>query len=409
MIQNHGSMIADTITVQNADISGFYSTSTYFGSEILIDGTSGPGLTNLKFLDNTLHGASVASPDENGITGYGSNENITNVVYQGNVVYNLGAKPNGCNGCEGNGILANGVNGALMQNNIAYNIGANVNTCGGGAGFWAYQANNVVIQFNEAYAIQPTTYTSGCDWNGFDLDGYVTNSVLQYNYSHGNFGAGFLAYVDGTWGPNTIRYNISEHDARFLSSAIGPISIAGAGGVPFHVDIYNNSIYHNAGSGASQWAPVIATTGVTNASGLIANNIFYVAANAWGKGLILWVNGGDPSGLQFRNNTYYSPGTPWVHFGSYDGDLASWLSATGQDPMARIGMDPGWVSPGNNGVCGGYSTTCPAGYVLESGSAMRGAGLDLTRSPYSLNVGSQNYYGSALPNGAGTGYDIGAY
>jgi hypothetical protein len=82
-------------------------------------------------------------------------------------------------GSEGNGIVVNGVDGAVVQHNIFHVLGGNVNTCGGAAGVLAYNANNVTIQYNEAYNIRPITFTKGCDWDGFDLDGHVRGQCLH--------------------------------------------------------------------------------------------------------------------------------------------------------------------------------------------------------------------------------------
>ena len=56
------------------------------------------------------------------------------------------------------------------------------------------------------------------DGDGFDLDGGVTNSVIQYCYSHDNDGPGLMlyGYTDAgvaTWNNNTIRYCVSQNDA----------------------------------------------------------------------------------------------------------------------------------------------------------------------------------------------------
>jgi hypothetical protein len=51
----------------------------------------------------------------------------------------------------------------------------------------------------------------------FDIDGGCTNCVLQYNYSHDNEGSGFQSGPFAGCSPlgdNTIRYNISENDAK---------------------------------------------------------------------------------------------------------------------------------------------------------------------------------------------------
>jgi hypothetical protein len=39
---------------------------------------------------------------------------------------------------------------------------------------------------------------------------------------------------------------------------------------------------------------------------------------------------------------------------------------------------------------------------------MIGVGLDLTAPPYNLNVGTQDFYGNAIPHTKGSGYNIGA-
>lgn len=82
------------------------------------------------------------------------------------------------------------------------------------AGIWAWDSNNILLQFNESYANR----TIGVDGDGFDFDGGVTNSVMQYNYSHDNDAAGFLlaqyAFAPQAMKNIVIRYNISENDCR---------------------------------------------------------------------------------------------------------------------------------------------------------------------------------------------------
>ena len=75
-------------------------------------------------------------------------------------------------------------------------------------------ANNVVIQHNESHHNRTS---STADGGGFDLDGGVTHSVMQYNYSHDNDGAGYgLFQFPGArpFGDNVVRFNVSENDGR---------------------------------------------------------------------------------------------------------------------------------------------------------------------------------------------------
>jgi hypothetical protein len=236
LIQNgtNSATTASAITVENSDISGFYTTASGdSSSEIWILGYALNGncgnLNNVQIVNNTLHGANgPTSQDDNGINGYGCGQNITNVVYQGNTVYNLGGGgvfPN-----QANGIIANGVNGGQLQYNIAHDIGGNTTSCGGSAGIWTYSSTRVAIQFNEVHHVRPVNFVSGCDWDGFDLDGGVSNSVVQYNYSHDNFGPGILLYVANvgnmTWGNNVVRFNVSENDADGYYGDQGVITFA---------------------------------------------------------------------------------------------------------------------------------------------------------------------------------------
>ena len=68
-----------------------------------MNSNNGP-LNNVQILNNTLHGATVTSGDGAGVGGYGYGENTTNVLVQGNTIYNLGM-PASSNAA---GILANG-------------------------------------------------------------------------------------------------------------------------------------------------------------------------------------------------------------------------------------------------------------------------------------------------------------
>ena len=129
------STTADTITIENTDIGGVQvttptdaSSEIFFAGWVRTDDVCG-AINNVKFLNNTLHGLNgVTSKDDNGIWGYTCN-NITNVLYQGNTVYDIGGT--GFNSSEGNGILANGIDGAVIQDNVAHDLGAAANTCGG--------------------------------------------------------------------------------------------------------------------------------------------------------------------------------------------------------------------------------------------------------------------------------------
>jgi hypothetical protein len=425
-VNNYTSAATTGVTIQNCDISGFYTTSTNdYGAEIFVTGDSGGGLHNLSILNNTLHGSSgVTSPDDNGISGYGGGENLTGLLYHGNLVYDIGGKPNAFGGAEANGIVVNGGDGAVVEYNVVHDIGANTNTCGGPSGFMAYTSNNVTFRYNEAYNVRPVPYTGGCDWDGFDMDGAVTNSVEEYNYSHDNYGGGVGGWM-GTvgsqgWGPNVIRFNISENDGQIntINSTTGygglclggPWLSQGEAPPPTHVDVYNNTIYNSVAAGSP-----FAFGGTVPTSGVVANNVFYGTGEVNGQSNIISIapNYITPSGLTFIDNDYYGSGAlvfQWNATGagvSYAG-VGAWQAATGQDPKAHS-LNPELDAPGGATACGGYTTSCPSAYKLAQASPLMGIGLDLTAAPYSMSMGTEDFFGNPLPGSAGSGYNIGAY
>lgn len=419
LIQNsNADVTADTITVQNTDISDFTTTTTNdYSAEIFIVGYSTTGIcgsvNNVQILNNTLHGAhGVTSADDNGVTGY-SCANLTNVHYSGNVIYNLGGRANVAGGVSGNGIVANGVRGGIMEYNVAHDLGANADNCGGPAGLWAYQSDNVVIQFNEAYNIRPigTVSSGACDWDGFDLDGSVTNSIVQYNYSHDNYGGGIITCAacgaPGPWGPNTIRYNITQNDDGQGNGYMGEIVVSSKTSNQFVVNVYNNTSYNNNG------AALLDFNQGTFASGVIANNLFIQAGeDQYGQAMLVQTNHQDPRWAKMAGNAYYVIGSATPTFAidarNYS-TFGSYQSETGWDTGSKFG-NPMLANAGSGGVCNVTATgprSCPRAYAPTASSPVLGAGVDLTANPYSLSVGTQDYYGNSVPSGGK--YNIGAY
>jgi hypothetical protein len=408
--------IAEDITVQRCDVGGFHYAPTDWGAEIMITGYPGNtagALKNIKILNNVLHGLNgPTSPDDNGIAGWGNGKNILDVTYRGNLVYDIGGSPDKFGGSLGNGILANGVNGGTIEHNIVHDVGANTNTCGGPGGIWAVSSNNVAIQFNEVYEVQPANGTypgKGCDWVAYDLDVDVTNSYVQYNYSHNNFGPGLLAYSSGTWGNNTYRFNISERDG------VADENVTSAAMMITHtpaqpIKVYNNTFYISGrkGTHAKTYA-MLSNNGskVTLPAGsVIGNNIFHITPQTfYGASVAPFMY--FPYGLgggTINNNILHSTATTkeWRIGGTTHATLAAYRAATGYDANSKE-SDPALVSPGQGGTLswtpslGNGPQPEPADYKLTSGSPALGAGISVT-SP-----GSRNYYGSALASPANIG------
>ena len=120
----------------------------------------------------------------------------------------------------GSGIVVSDVDGAVVEHSVAYENGLRSESrVGGPVGIWAWDATRVAIQHNVAYRNR----TGGPkDGGGFDLDGGVTHSVMQYNLSYDNDGSGYLlAQFPGAhpFHDNVVRYNVSIGDGRKNSTA----------------------------------------------------------------------------------------------------------------------------------------------------------------------------------------------
>ena len=137
----------------------------------------------------------------------------------------------------GSGIILSSVDGGIVERCVAHDNGVE---CSGASGIWAWDSTNILLQFNESYRNRSIEE----DGDGFDLDGGVTNSAMQYNYSHDNDGAGFLLaqYPSAPQRMKnlTVRHNITEHDCCKLN--YGAIHVWNSEDPAWISDVH---IYHN--------------------------------------------------------------------------------------------------------------------------------------------------------------------
>jgi hypothetical protein len=141
--------------------------------------------------------------------------------------------------------------------------------------------------------------------------------------------------------------------------------------------------------------------------------------NQYGQTMFYSDNHQGAAGLTILNNAYYNiaGGRPtWTWQGNPYASIQAWVSASGGllDVTGSLTSNPLLANHVTDVTCSMTSGTpegpqsCPTGYALSAGSPMIGVGLDLTASPYNLNVGTRDYYGNAIPHTAGSGYNIGA-
>ncbi len=386
------------VYVNNVEVSGFGKSGVELGawpSDGTKSGFSDVRITNVSAHDNADAGIQSYGYWDPSATGW-AHEN----VYVGNskAYDNKGIAGKGSN--SGSGIVLGDVNGAKIERSVAYGNGKNNDFRGGGpVGIWTWDSNRVIIQHNESY----NNKTSTIDGGGFDLDGGVTNSVMQYNYSHGNAGAGYLLYqFSGArpFGNNTVRYNVSENDGRYYY--MGGIF---AGGGVSDTEIYNNTIYTSprANGGQSFAAKVGEARDLR-----FRNNLFVTVG-----GMPLLDISRDRPGLRFQGNGYWSSGEKFTikHGGStYDG-LATWRDAKGQEKYGSrdtgLRANPRLNDPGNGGTIGNPGRLSSLiSYKLGRGSSMIDAGLNLERL-FNVDPGPTDFYGGKISQGNGP--DVGAH
>jgi hypothetical protein len=342
-----------------------------------------------------------------GILTSGSRQNDPNTYANSNVyvgyckMYDNPGDPEYLKKHSGSGIRMGGVEGAMIEYCEAYNNGYNCNSrAGGPVGIWAVGSNNVIIQYCESHHNR----TGGrSDGGGFDFDGGTTNSIMQYNYSHDNDGAGYLicSFRDaGKYENNIFRYNISVNDGQKVRRHGGIRLWTGSPkDDPIHnTQIYGNTIFSSSGPAISFGVK----KGIHNTK--VCNNLFITANNQK-----LVEGTPDKSMATLAGNVY------WSVDGKYDiagyKSLDEWQKATGQEmlngkPVGLVAA-PKLMDMGKSVTIGDptklHTLTT---YRLQKNSPLIDAGLDL-RSLFGIDPGKRDFFGNSIPQGKA--YDIGAH
>lgn len=387
-----GNLRLPYVHIDGVDVSGYRNGISIGGW----NGTAGYDdvrVTNSSAHDNQRVGMSTYAQSRYGITN----------VYVGHCSFsrNLGDPAMTTN--SGSGIVLGEVNHAVIERSAAWGNGASCTANEGPVGIWCYDSNDVTIQHNESY----DNRTGGpADGGGFDLDGGTTNSVLQYNYSHGNDGAGYGLYQysgAAPWSGNVVRYNVSENDGR--RNGYGAIQIWNGGSGIGNSEVHNNTIFVSPSATGTSKA-INFFTGSTNFH--FRDNVIVSSG-----GLLLLDVPSGQSGILFQGNDYWSSGAGFgIRWnGTTYSSLAAWIAATGQEKNGSTvvgrNVDPQLASPGAGGTVGNPDNLASlAAYRLQPGSPMVDTALDLA-ALFGVNPGAADFYGSAIPQGSG--YDAGAH
>jgi len=274
-------------------IADSIETQGYLKSGLQIVGGSNMRITNVYAHDNGYCGIHITShesgKDESSI------KSVRNVYIGYCIAENNPGSPIVLNNHSGNGILIGGVTNGTIEYCEAMNNGWDMPREGNGpVGIWAYSSDSIIIQ--NCYSHHNKTSPKGADGGGFDFDGGVTNSILQYNLSSFNEGAGYgmFQYAEAkVWDNNILRYNISYHDGIkngqsgiFMWCDIAAISMK-------NLYAYNNTIVNKYGHGVNFLPGHYANF-------VFENNIFLVTDSTDE------FTGGKFTGASFLRNLYWN-------------------------------------------------------------------------------------------------------
>ncbi|MGI4820846.1 MAG: right-handed parallel beta-helix repeat-containing protein [Janthinobacterium lividum] len=256
----------------------------------------------------------------------------------------------------------------------------------GPVGIWCYDSDQVTIQ----YCISHNNQSPKDDGGGFDLDGGVTNSVVQYNYAYENKNYGFLAWEYGSptkWTTNTYRYNISVNNS-------GPGLVLGSSGGQGinNCQIYNNIFYNSSYPAVAQYG------GATS---------FYFRNN-------LFVGPNSGSMVPSVSNLYYQANDYWFTTGGFNvgnyGSLTAWANATGQEKLngtlVGLNADPQLRAPASyEKLTDPTKLSTLTAFLVAGSSPIIDKGLNL-KTLFGVDPGARDFYGQPLP--ASASFDMGA-
>lgn len=156
----------------------------------------------------------------------------TNIIIRNNYIHNVTRA----------GIVPLYTNGVLVEFNKVDTFQSTYE--GYGCGIWCDRANDMVFQYNEVCNGQ-----NGNDGMAFNLDDMTQNGIIQYNYTHDNYGGGYMLHVrqNSYNRNNVIRYNLSINDSGVFAAHNAQIVAVGENETTKieKSKVYNNTFISN--------------------------------------------------------------------------------------------------------------------------------------------------------------------
>jgi hypothetical protein len=429
-------------TVTNVETINFPFAMINSAGPYYANGGTGGNNYNNTFSDNYVHTTSTTSLAGVGI--YQQHVEFTGSTLGASYISNYVTGQGGTTGSGqevGSGMELLGISRNILDEfNVTTAQSANGVACGDGYAHWWYTttinagAANNIVKGNESANVFPTTF-GGCDKGTFDMDIGVQNFNMSFNYAHETYGP-CNNVISGSalgiaFGSNTLAYNIFEN--CFSSSTGQDAGLISGGSQVGFFDIYNNTVWNGynglatiPNNGGTVSVAAVQYVNCPAGQSVWANNIFVVnGANARSPEMYQGetVPVASCSNLSIVNNDWFpTAGTPYWRnvtaiFQTVSG-LSNWVSLSGSTLDQQT--NPNFAGSGG-GATACYtplsgvpvqpgSIPCPSAYELNnSGNTFIGTGTDITAAPYNKTlVFSFDYFTNAVPNGTGTGWNIGA-
>lgn len=323
-----GAKFLNNIQIINDNITGFQKGGVTIGA---YNSTFNNGYNNI-----LISGVHAWNDGDHGIKLWGNWDWFKSYMTNNNVLIkdcvvngNLGLKSATNN--TGNGIVLGQTNHAVIENSVAYDNGINdISNSGGPAGIWAWDSNDIVIKDNVSH----DNHTSnGADGDGFDLDGGVTNSILENNVAYNNDGAGYLLcqfYAAGPWSNNIVRDNVSTNDGR--KNNYSSLQVF----APWGMDLNSAQVYDNKFEMSPNAGESTSVVWLYMTQGTVENFKFHDNEFISNKGvpLVTTVNSTTQvTGFTFTDNKYKAKqGAFLINWnGTTYNSINAWHTATGQE------------------------------------------------------------------------------
>lgn len=395
MFNDTGSRSGEGITIADVDVSGFTNGISVGGPSM---GFAGVTVRESQVHDNVRDGLTFYGPRIDPLAPVYANADVLvdSVQSYGNTGQADDLATN-----SGSGIIIGSTERATVTRSVAHGNGALCNASLGPSGIWSYDSTLVLFERNLSYSNRTGTGTA--DGNGFDLDVNTSNSVMQYNMSYDNDGAGFFVFTfepNGMQHGNVVRYNVSSNDVRRRAFYAG-LMIAAPDGAPGNASgasktqLYSNTIVMTS---QTEGQPAAFRMYGNLSDILIANNIFVTS----GGSPSVVSDGQQPDQVLMAGNLYFSADSSlafqWnrTKFTS----VQEWSRSTGQEQSAGAFVGTS-ADPGLPGPFAALSATAAAelpsaaNLIPPSDSPAGRGGVDL--AALGVDRGPRTFFGPSHP------------